>query len=78
MMYYTATGLKGSNRAERTGRGRAARPRSQVPAGDLPRAGGAARYFTIGAMIRANWLRARLSRLFTVPRLHPVISAISS
>ncbi len=35
-------------------------------------------YFTMGAMIRAKWLRARLSRLFTVPRLQPVISAISS
>lgn len=32
----------------------------------------------IGAMIRAKAFRARLSRLFTVPRLQPVISAISS
>ncbi len=33
---------------------------------------------TMGAMIWAKLFRARFSRLFTVPRLHPVISAISS
>ena len=31
-----------------------------------------------GAITRAKLLRARFKRLFTVPRLHPVISAISS
>ena len=31
-----------------------------------------------GAMILAKLFRARFSRLFTVPRLHPVMSAISS
>lgn len=31
-----------------------------------------------GAMIRAKLLRARFSLLLTVPRLHPVISAMSS
>lgn len=35
-------------------------------------------YSIIGAMIRANLFRARFNRLFTVPRLQPVISAISS
>ncbi len=32
----------------------------------------------MGAMIVAKLFRARFRRLFTVPRLHPVISAISS
>lgn len=35
-------------------------------------------YPIAGSMISANAARARLSRDFTVPRLHPVISAISS
>lgn len=38
----------------------------------------ATRYFNAGEMISANEVRARLRRDFTVPRLHPVISAISS
>lgn len=33
---------------------------------------------TMGAMIWAKLFRARFSRLLTVPRLQPVISAISS
>lgn len=33
---------------------------------------------TMGAMMRAKLFRARLSRLFTVPRFVSVISAISS
>ena len=33
---------------------------------------------SVGAITRAKLLRARFRRLFTVPRLHPVISAISS
>ena len=35
-------------------------------------------YRTSGATTSANAARARLSRLFTVPRFTPVISAISS
>jgi hypothetical protein len=35
-------------------------------------------HFNAGAMMSANEVRARLSRDFTVPRLQPVISAISS
>ena len=43
----------------------------------VPRSNGLV-YRSIGEMIRAKLLRARFKRLFTVPRLHPVISAISS
>lgn len=55
------------------------------PAGDRPGAVpvrrpklARGRYSIMGAMIRAKLFRARFRRLFTVPRLQPVISAISS
>src|SRR5581483_11926755 len=40
--------------------------------------GGLYRQRNAGAMISANEVRARFNRDFTVPRLHAVISAISS
>ena len=49
------------------------------PSPDFRRtAAGAGAQPTIGATIRAKLLRARFSRLFTVPRFVSVISAISS
>lgn len=45
---------------------------------DEVRFSGTPRQSIMGAMICAKLFRARFSRLFTVPRLQPVISAISS
>ena len=55
------------------------RPRRTLPAGPLahPVPSGRAQSMS-GAMMEAKLFRARFSRLFTVPKLHPVISAISS
>ena len=52
------------------------RARAEFPARSPSPA--AARYPIAGSMISAKAARARFSRDFTVPRLQPVISAISS
>ena len=52
------------------------RARAEFPARSTSPAG--VRYPIAGSMISAKAARARFSRDFTVPRLQPVISAISS